>query len=209
MLTVPRSWEEVLLRDFGGECLRVVSSHLIRVLGLSLNGKRLRKSQRRKTSKIIKRIIPYGSPFCMTGVWWPWNVLSPMTCCQNWYMVNTFINEPRNNRNVELKWNHITSPDVMRAERAPVSGQGLGLTMWSTWIWCVTRVSSCKQRLTKRVNAWAWTRATANSRTASEIRIIQAMKAVVGLIFIRATVAPPIGRIRRYPVVMLAVCCIN
>lgn len=45
-------------------------------------------------------------------------------------MVNTFINEPRNNRNVELKWNHITSPDVMRrAERAPVSGQGLGLTM--------------------------------------------------------------------------------
>lgn len=31
----------------------------------------------------------------------------------------------------ELKWNHITNPDVIsRADRAPVSGQGLGFTMW-------------------------------------------------------------------------------
>lgn len=30
----------------------------------------------------------------------------------------------------ELKWNHIMRPDVSKsAERAPVSGHGLGLTM--------------------------------------------------------------------------------
>lgn len=37
-------------------------------------------------------------------------------------MVNIFINEFRNNRNVELKWNYIISLDVMRVERVFVSG---------------------------------------------------------------------------------------
>lgn len=45
-------------------------------------------------------------------------------------MVSTLASKPKVNNSVELKWNHITSPDVRRrADRAPVSGQGLGLTM--------------------------------------------------------------------------------
>lgn len=31
-------------------------------------------------------------------------------------------------------------PEVMsRADRAPVNGQGLGLTIWYAWVWCVIR----------------------------------------------------------------------
>ena len=45
-------------------------------------------------------------------------------------MVNKLVIMPKVRRAIELKWNHITNPDVIRrAERAPVSGHGLGLTM--------------------------------------------------------------------------------
>lgn len=49
----------------------------------------------------------------------------------HWYMVKVLVSRPRVSRVVELKWNHITRPEVInRADRAPVSGQGLGLTIW-------------------------------------------------------------------------------
>lgn len=58
----------------------------------------------------------------------------------HWYIVNTLVIIPRVRSTIELKWNHITSPDVMsRAERAPVRGHGLGLTMWYECIWWVIR----------------------------------------------------------------------
>lgn len=45
-------------------------------------------------------------------------------------MVSVLASRPSDNRGVELKWNHITSPDVSsRADRAPVRGHGLGFTM--------------------------------------------------------------------------------
>ena len=45
-------------------------------------------------------------------------------------MASVLVVKPSINRDIELKWNHITSPDVIRrVERAPVSGHGLGLTM--------------------------------------------------------------------------------
>lgn len=45
-------------------------------------------------------------------------------------MVSVLAARPRARSRVELKWNHMTRPEVIsRAERAPVSGQGLGLTM--------------------------------------------------------------------------------
>lgn len=48
----------------------------------------------------------------------------------HWYIVNMLASRPRVSSSVELKWNHITRPDVRRrADRAPVSGQGLGLTI--------------------------------------------------------------------------------
>ncbi len=38
---------------------------------------------------------------------------------------------PSRSKYIELKWNHIIRPDVIRrAERAPVNGQGLGFTIW-------------------------------------------------------------------------------
>lgn len=48
----------------------------------------------------------------------------------HWYIVSVLAARPRDRSRVELKWNHMTRPEVIsRAERAPVSGQGLGLTM--------------------------------------------------------------------------------
>ena len=45
-------------------------------------------------------------------------------------MVSTLVSRPSVSRAVESKWNHIVKPDVnRRADRAPISGQGLGLTM--------------------------------------------------------------------------------
>lgn len=49
----------------------------------------------------------------------------------HWYMVRILVTSPIESSSVELKWNHITNPEVnSRAERAPVSGQGLGFTIW-------------------------------------------------------------------------------
>lgn len=45
-------------------------------------------------------------------------------------MVRVLARRPRERRMLELKWNHITNPEVSRkAEKAPVRGHGLGLTM--------------------------------------------------------------------------------
>lgn len=45
-------------------------------------------------------------------------------------MVRVLVVRPSRSKYIELKWNHIIRPDVIRrAERAPVSGHGLGLTM--------------------------------------------------------------------------------
>lgn len=45
-------------------------------------------------------------------------------------MVNIFVNRPSERSVFELKWNHITRPDVRsKADKAPVRGQGLGLTI--------------------------------------------------------------------------------
>jgi hypothetical protein len=55
-------------------------------------------------------------------------------------MVRVLANNPKVNRVVELKWNHITNPEVSsKAERAPVSGQGLGLTIWYACVWWVIK----------------------------------------------------------------------
>lgn len=46
-------------------------------------------------------------------------------------MVRMLVNSPKARSRVELKWNHMANPDVIRrADRAPVSGHGLGFTMW-------------------------------------------------------------------------------
>ena len=42
-----------------------------------------------------------------------------------------FVVRPSISKVVELKWNHIIRPDVIkRVDSAPVRGQGLGFTMW-------------------------------------------------------------------------------
>lgn len=48
----------------------------------------------------------------------------------HWYIVRILAVRPNRRIKEELKWNHITKPDVRsKAERAPVKGQGLGLTI--------------------------------------------------------------------------------
>lgn len=46
-------------------------------------------------------------------------------------IVRVLVKKLRASSVTELWWNHIANPEVSsRADRAPVSGQGLGLTMW-------------------------------------------------------------------------------
>ena len=55
-------------------------------------------------------------------------------------MVNKLVVSPSIRRVEELKWNHITRPEVIRrAERAPVNGHGLGFTMWKACVWWVIK----------------------------------------------------------------------
>ncbi len=49
----------------------------------------------------------------------------------HWYIVRSIHVRPMITRREELKWNHMIRPDVSRrADKAPVNGHGLGLTMW-------------------------------------------------------------------------------
>lgn len=74
--------------------------------------------------------MPYRRPFWTIGVWCPWKVPSRTMSRHHWYMVSVLANRPNDSRRAELKWNHITSPDVSsRADKAPVRGHGLGFTM--------------------------------------------------------------------------------
>lgn len=46
-------------------------------------------------------------------------------------MVSSIIDRPRVISSIELKWNHIASPEVIsNAAAAPVNGHGLGSTIW-------------------------------------------------------------------------------
>lgn len=57
-------------------------------------------------------------------------MLSRIISRHHWYIVRVFVSRPRASRIIELKWNHMIKPDVIRnAERAPVRGQGLGFTI--------------------------------------------------------------------------------
>lgn len=45
-------------------------------------------------------------------------------------MVKTLVMRPNISKDIELKWNHMIRPDVIRrADSAPVNGHGLGFTM--------------------------------------------------------------------------------
>lgn len=58
-------------------------------------------------------------------------MLSRTTSRHHWYIVKKLVVRPSISRVIELKWNHMVKPDVIsRADSAPVSGQGLGFTMW-------------------------------------------------------------------------------
>jgi len=57
-------------------------------------------------------------------------VLSRITSRHHWYIVSIFVVRPIISRVIELKWNHMVRPDVIkRADKAPVRGQGLGFTI--------------------------------------------------------------------------------
>lgn len=78
---------------------------------------------------MINKIMLYHKAFldncCMVALECSSRMMSPY----HWYIVRIFVSSPSISKR-ELKWNHITSPDVSsKAERAPVNGQGLGLTM--------------------------------------------------------------------------------
>lgn len=58
------------------------------------------------------------------------NVLSRTISHHHWYIINLLVCRPKDNKIARLKWNHITKSDIIsRADRAPVSGQGQGLTI--------------------------------------------------------------------------------
>lgn len=71
----------------------------------------------------------------------------------HWYIVKRRRTVPRPISVVEWKWNQIARPDVInRAATAPVSGQGLGSTMWyaCAW-WVIIRFPEGKGREVERI----------------------------------------------------------
>lgn len=74
---------------------------------------------------------------------WLWvvsKVLSWIIFHHHWSIVSTLVIRPSDNNSGELKWKYVTRPEaIRRAERAPVGGQGLGLTTWHAWVWWVIR----------------------------------------------------------------------
>lgn len=69
-------------------------------------------------------------------MWCPWNVPSRTMSRHHWYIVRRSRAVPSVIRTVEWKWNQIARPDVIRrAATAPVSGQGLGSTIWYACAW--------------------------------------------------------------------------
>lgn len=58
----------------------------------------------------------------------------------HWYIVKRVRINPSVIRVIEWKWNQIAVPEVSsRAPTAPVSGQGLGSTMWNACAWWAIR----------------------------------------------------------------------
>ena len=109
--------------------------------------------KKKRTSEMMNRTIPYQSPFCLVGVWWPWEVLSQMMSYHHWYIMRTLVSRLSSNNTVELKWNHINHrPNVIkRAERTPVRGQGLGINMCMIGVGLVGHYALwCKYSLTNK-----------------------------------------------------------
>ena len=108
--------------------------------------------KKKRTSEMMNRTIPYQSPFRSVGVWWPWEVLSQMMSCYHWYIMRTLVSRLSSNNTVELKWNHITRPDVIkRAERTPVRGQGLGFNMHMIGVGLVKEMATHSSVLAWRI----------------------------------------------------------
>lgn len=64
---------------------------------------------------------------------------------------------------------------------------------------------SCKYKLSRRTNTYAWIIATATSRIVNKNRIVEVNKATVGMMVKRTNAAVAISCIRRWPAVRLAV----
>lgn len=64
-------------------------------VGTKLEWKNAQKNPRKKNaSDVMNRIIPYRSPFCTVGVWWPWNVLSRTMSRHHCSMISSMDRRP-------------------------------------------------------------------------------------------------------------------
>lgn len=61
-----------------------------------------KKPKKKKTSEVMKRIIPNRRPFCTGGVWCPWKVPSRTISRHHWYIVSRRRMLPRTIRVIEL-----------------------------------------------------------------------------------------------------------
>lgn len=65
-------------------------------VGARLEWKKAQKKPRKKkASEVMNRAMPYRSPFCTVGVWWPWNVLSRIMSRHHWNITRAVDSRPR------------------------------------------------------------------------------------------------------------------
>jgi len=97
-----------------------------------------KKTDKKKISEIIKRIIPQRNPKVTGNVWRPWKEPSRVTSRHHWNIVKIVIIFPKINKVISYWWNHLIKPDtIVKAPIAPVRGQGLKSTRWNGWLECV------------------------------------------------------------------------
>ena len=107
----------------------------ISIDGARLLWKKAQKNEKKNnTSDVINKIMPHRSPLATILVCNPWNAPSRLMSRHHWMQVRARIEAPNTNRVILNSWNHFTIPVVMvKAAKAPVSGQGLWSTKWNEW----------------------------------------------------------------------------
>lgn len=90
-----------------------------------------KKDTKKRTSDVIKRIIPQRRPVTTKLVWSPWKVPSREISRHHWYAVVEIIKIPNKKRFILYRWNHLIIPEVrVKSPAAIVNGQGLKSTKW-------------------------------------------------------------------------------
>jgi len=86
---------------------------------------------KKRTSEVIKRIIPHRSPRATAEVCKPWKVPSRVMSRHHWYIISRMLTNASINSEILYVWNHLINPIIIAIVlNAPRIGHGLTSTKW-------------------------------------------------------------------------------